>query len=107
MSYYVRRDAGPVSRRYLMAADKASTSPLFLSRKKSTPNFLDRRASLDKPAGLERDAFSNDCRVCFEKAVGVILLPCRTEACARTATRARCFPDLPTAGAGSAHSAAR
>ncbi|CAK0863921.1 unnamed protein product [Prorocentrum cordatum] len=60
-----------------MAADQAPSSPLLNSRKRSTPNFSGGQTSLDRPEGFERDAFSNDCRVCFEKPVRVVLLPCR------------------------------
>lgn len=42
----------------------------------SVPNFADRSLGLIQE-GFERDAFSNDCHVCYERTAEVILLPCR------------------------------
>mmetsp|Transcript_102082 Transcript_102082/g.284191 ORF Transcript_102082/g.284191 Transcript_102082/m.284191 type:complete len:234 (-) Transcript_102082:222-923(-) len=96
LSYYVRRDVGPVGHPSLVAADltQSPTYPqMVLQSRRSTPNFLERTVGLTEPEGFERDAFSNDCKVCFEKPSEVVLLPCRhgglCEDCYRSALFSR------------------
>mmetsp|Transcript_120987 Transcript_120987/g.301896 ORF Transcript_120987/g.301896 Transcript_120987/m.301896 type:complete len:275 (+) Transcript_120987:134-958(+) len=97
--FYVRRDEGPKVR--IVSAMSAPDERCFQHgepdqldtpekdsrvprrgntglgpRKRSVPCSVDRFVGIAQQ-GFDRDAFSNDCRVCFESPAEVVLLPCR------------------------------
>jgi hypothetical protein len=84
ISYYVRRDTGPTDK-----ADMLDGCQEFveLPRQMSAPSYWERYLGLAEAQGFQRDAFNNDCRVCFERPAEVVALPCRhggmCEACFR------------------------
>eukprot|EP00927_Polykrikos_kofoidii_P068480 TRINITY_DN63846_c0_g1_i1.p1 TRINITY_DN63846_c0_g1~~TRINITY_DN63846_c0_g1_i1.p1 ORF type:complete len:319 (+),score=12.38 TRINITY_DN63846_c0_g1_i1:46-957(+) len=91
MTWYVRREFGPHhhttrSRRLSSEEFRESVEPtertplrmLTAKRKSSSlPHFMDRYLGSVDPEGFDRDAFSNDCRICFDRRSETIVLPCR------------------------------
>jgi len=45
-------------------------------RSRSSPSKLERRWCLAELPGLTQDAFTNCCRICYDRAIEVVLLPC-------------------------------
>jgi len=90
MNYYVRRDKGPER-----TCTPAFEKPASLKDKKkyhqSTPHMAERTVGMGVPAGFDRDAFTNHCRICFEKEVEIVLLPCRHGGLCKECFRATLF----------------
>lgn len=70
MMYYTRRDVGPSE--YL-----SRTQDTGMTRSSTVPVDMYRYVGLDEAKGFVRDAFCNDCRVCYERPVEIVTLPCR------------------------------
>jgi len=90
--YFVRPDAGrrgriPGVSKASTKLDEASEQPEVdlvksrckhpLKRIRSLPPELERSIGVAPPVGLESDALKSSCRVCYEKPVEVVILPCR------------------------------
>eukprot|EP00929_Paragymnodinium_shiwhaense_P112970 TRINITY_DN81230_c0_g1_i1.p1 TRINITY_DN81230_c0_g1~~TRINITY_DN81230_c0_g1_i1.p1 ORF type:complete len:464 (-),score=46.84 TRINITY_DN81230_c0_g1_i1:150-1541(-) len=48
-----------------------------LRRARSVPHGLERRQGLPEPSGMQCDSFRNCCRICYDRPVEVVTLPCR------------------------------
>jgi len=96
MTFYVRRDEGPNVR--VVSATSAPDEQCPQHSELDPLNTPERGSSVPRRGqtglgprklsapgrfagiaqhGFDRDAFSNDCRVCFESPAEVVLLPCR------------------------------
>eukprot|EP00927_Polykrikos_kofoidii_P065978 TRINITY_DN61665_c0_g1_i1.p1 TRINITY_DN61665_c0_g1~~TRINITY_DN61665_c0_g1_i1.p1 ORF type:complete len:348 (+),score=27.43 TRINITY_DN61665_c0_g1_i1:133-1044(+) len=86
MTWYVRRDRGPALKAEVSSSDlnralpQSKARPLSMTKGESSasvPDFLLRHSGLEDPPGFDRDAFTDDCRICFDRRSEVILLPCK------------------------------
>mmetsp|Transcript_52227 Transcript_52227/g.152064 ORF Transcript_52227/g.152064 Transcript_52227/m.152064 type:complete len:272 (+) Transcript_52227:127-942(+) len=82
INFYVRRDLGPTALRPVASTQAVrgifrGMRPLAeVPKRPSLPSALERTMGIDI-VGFDRDAFSNVCRVCYERQAEVVTLPCR------------------------------